>query len=112
MELFNELQRAAAEAGQEAARQLGRLGRQAGAGARLLQARRELRAQYEAIGRACWERYRREAEPLFPRELSRIRALEEECRRLEESLRGERPADGEARGAPGDGEENGRGQPR
>ena len=59
---------------------MGRSGIRAG---RLWQIRREIRELYVKIGRCCWEKYRRESEPLFSELFSRIRLLEQEQQSLE-----------------------------
>lgn len=73
--------------GKAAMEQMDRLRKLAAAEARLLQLKRELCGLYMEIGNACWTKYRKEAEQLFPRQCSRICAIQEERCILEERLR-------------------------
>ncbi len=87
MDFLDKLEEAAASGGKAAMEQMDRLRKLAAAEARLLQLKRELCELYMEIGNACWTKYRKEAEQLFPRQCSRIRAIQEERCILEERLR-------------------------
>ena len=82
-DIWNRLKQVAEQGGRKAACQVKKWGDQASAQGRLWQIRREIRELYVKIGRCCWEKYRRESEPLFSELFSPIRLLEQEQQSLE-----------------------------
>ena len=71
-DIWNQLKQVAEQGGRKAACQVKKWGDQASAQGRLWQIRREIRELYVKIGRCCWEKYRRESEPLFSELFSRF----------------------------------------